>query len=108
MNVKDLGHWTDKRKKDEDLHAPVSGRKNAGNVGLEIMRLISGRKICRQFWVRKYAGNFGLEDMPQFRVGRYVGDFELKKNAGNVSKFGPGKKCWCFREGIRLPENLQV
>ena len=63
MNVKDLGHWTDKRKEDEDLDAPISGRKNASNFGLEIMPAISGRKICRQFRVGNYAGDFGPEDM---------------------------------------------
>ena len=114
MNVKDLGHCTDKRKEDEDLDAPISDRKNAGNFGLEIISLISGRKICRQFQVGKYAGNFGTEDMPaisgrkicrRFRVGRYAGNFGSedmpaisgRKNSGkvgskqNVSKFGPEK-----------------
>ena len=97
MNVKDLAHCTDKRKEDEDLDAPISDRKNAGNFGLEIMLLISGRKICRQFRDGRYAGNFGSEDMPVIS-GR-------KKNAGkvgseqNVSKFGPEKNAGVFVRG---------
>ena len=69
MNFKDLGHWTEKRKEDEDLDAPILGRKNAGNFGLEIMPLISGRKICRQFRVRRYAGNFGSKKKNAFFSG---------------------------------------
>ena len=100
MNVKDLGHWTDKRKEDEDLDAPISGRKNAGNFGLEIRPLISGPKICRQVRVGKYAGNFGSEDAPAIS--------DRKKNAGNVGsaqnvgKFGPEKKCRCFQAGKKI------
>ena len=109
MNVKDLGHWTDKRKEDENLDAPIPGRKNASNFGLEIMPAISGRKICLQFLVEKYASNFGSENMPAI-LGRKinagnVGKFGPEKNSG---KFGPEKKCLCFREGIKLPENQQL
>ena len=85
LNVTDLGHWTNKRKEDEDLDAPISGKKKyghfgvgnyAGDFGSEDMPAISGQKICRQFRVGRYAGNFGSENMPAIS-GR-------KKNDGNV------------------------
>ena len=103
MNVKDLGHWTDKRKEDEDLDAPISGRKNAGNFGLEIMPSISGRKICRQFWVGNYAGNFWSENMPAILGKKICRRFRVeKKNARNVGKFGPKKKMPVFSGGDKI------
>ena len=79
--------------------------KYAGNFGLKIMPAISGRKICLQFLVGKYAGNFGSENMPAIS-GR-----KINANSGRKKipvSLGRKKKCRCFREGIKLPENQQL
>ena len=83
--------------------------KYAGNFGLEIMPAISGRKICLQFLLGKYAGNFGSENSRRFWVEKSMPAMSVNSGRKKIPvSLGRKKKCWCFREGIKLPENLQV